>query len=590
MAFLIPGNATERTIFATPAEYLMNQGTDVEWRFIRFKLNANPTLAANRGIFSFKAFGVGVGGMSINASENVAGSVRGQDGINSQEFGALPTAGTEIRALMKHDYNTNEYAWFYQGALVASGTVDVGTNVLSKNGARLIELAGLDQDGIDIEILEFGCGTNGLPTDQECVEWTAGTRGTGNMSAAPDFAVTPIGNSEVTTFDGGGFTFTQSQGPISPSSDTPSLTGQKDTAFAITSVTDEHSGGGGHTMSVTDAATDLAFLGRRKADRQLRFTVAGTYSGADTPSSIRARIGTGGFASPVSETISGGSFTATFEIVGHGYGLEIASADDLVTTVLAMPGLRAGDFYLVAGQSNAAGQINDNDPGDPLPSVLGYGSTLYSMNNSGVVNALTSTAVDFVTKWAAARIQEISGVPICYHNIAVGASSLYSWRAGQSSYTAGDDELANRGIKGHANAPSVFWNQGESGVGGGSEDYETEFLLAFGEWKTNWGIRDVYIWPVYVQKAATVFRKMAREHADIHCPAITDQVDLLWNEYRTDNLHLESPRDAIEIAAMLFPDVCARRGYTTNPVVPPTQGLFVGSKPVQRVYLGGDLL
>ena len=178
MALILPGAAT-KSVFTTPAA-ISYSGATTEWRYGHFRFDGAIPVAvqATEGLFSASASGSTVG--SAQVSYNSAGlnvSLRGAiASLSKTVVSPLPAAGTDMRWLIKHNYATGAWAVFYNGAMVLSGTTDIGTTPLSPGLARSLTLSGSSYPGANLVIEQFGIGLGALPSDAEALAFTAGTK------------------------------------------------------------------------------------------------------------------------------------------------------------------------------------------------------------------------------------------------------------------------------------------------------------------------------------------------------------------------------------------------------------------------------
>lgn len=593
MPLILPGN-DPRAVFTSGDAIDMDQAANVEWRFIHMRfLDAKPSaVLAIEPLFEVRVGGTGAGDLSIAYnSASISAGVRGSSASKSVTMiSPLPADGTDMRFLWWHNYDTDEFGYYYNGATISEGTQDIGATTILPGGLRNIRLTGTIFETANLEIIECGLGVGGIPTSTEISNWMAGTAEVTSFANPPEYRIQPVGDGVTTGFTSGGLTFTQTAGATDPDTDAPYLTSGSATTLTVTQITDDNATGG-KDWTIASTST-LAFLGRHGTTGRANVTVTGTYTG-DDPSGIVFKIGGGAFAAATSEIIGGGSFSATFSVAGYGYSVSVASADDPDGSSVELTKVRVGDLWVGLGQSNMPGQIDDLDADDPLPTSYPYGQTLYRYDvNGSAMTEQTGPSGDMPWTWALVKAQYASSVPICWQNLGIGATTAESWQSTGSSYSTTDTRIAASGIKGHANKPRAIWNQGESGAGGGG-DYATEFGAAMDDMQTGWGLGAFWAFPIYNAPDGTVnqaLRTMSRKRSDLRVPGMTEAIKLAPNAAHTDNIHLESPRDAIEVATMIYVDILGAEGEASAIVPPATQSLYVGAVPVDRMYIGGDVL
>lgn len=189
--------------------------------------------------------------------------------------------------------------------------------------------------------------------------------------------------------------------------------------------------------------------------------VEGTYTGAQ-PTGLEGRW-LGGAWLPISlSAVGGGTFEGTFSNATAGQGtfeirdVDSPSVDDSMATV------GVGDVFLIAGQSNAAGELENYQEysGTLVATMWSYANDQWEeLADPTGANSAKGSAWPLLATYILAD----QGVPVAFIPTAVGSTTLvggtHDWQQGDALY---DDAVARYQAAAPGGLRAILWYQGES--------------------------------------------------------------------------------------------------------------------------------
>lgn len=219
--------------------------------------------------------------------------------------------------------------------------------------------------------------------------------------------------------------------------------------------------------AVTEA--DVYFVGRKASTGLASASISGTYTG-DVPSLMTAACGTG-LPVVVSSFVAGsGVWSGIMTAMQAGKSLSLVATNGAASqsTPLVMANFGVGDFGIIAGQSNASGQITQNfgGSGELFPAAHLAGSVMFWYDVSVPAFKLEVPRRDYHITRAFAALSRKTNVPICIINVGIGGTNIASWSyPNGSSWKAAVATLTAAKMIGSGNVPTVIWFQGEADSG-----------------------------------------------------------------------------------------------------------------------------
>jgi hypothetical protein len=275
-------------------------------------------------------------------------------------------------------------------------------------------------------------------------------------------------------------------------------------------------------------------------------TVSGTYTGV-IPTGVKIKTGDNSYRNVTSYEAEDGTWSGNI-VLQMGESLEYASVDNATTSTIA--GFACGPKFIIGGQSNGGGKIG-TDSGQVLPIEYIAGSKVYTQSKSdGSFSKYPAPAADFHIMHGIALLSRYSGEPVCVVNISIGATTIASWRTGESSYNTATAQLTTCNLINDSSEPSLFWYQGETDEGATADYYRAQSNGLTTDLIAGWGIGDSFVIPIKP-------RASGQPVVDGTLASITDNLnkyqacflgDVDWG---LDGIHITSPEEALTIGSRI---------------------------------------
>lgn len=268
-------------------------------------------------------------------------------------------------------------------------------------------------------------------------------------------------------------------------------------SFAITSINGD---------SVTQAG--VYFVGREYDLGSGSAFVTGTYTG-DVPVSMTGQCGTGLIITFSSFEASGGVWSGDLTFIPPGTSLSLIATNSLAeqSTPLVMANFGCGDFGIIAGQSNALGQVLDdfNSSGDLFPAAHIVGSIMFRFDSATSTFKLEVPRRDYHLTRALSFLSRKLAIPFCAVNVAIGSTKIDTWTyPNGSSWLSAEAVLNSARVLGSRNVPTVLWWQGESDRLTSIPVYKGALLQMVADMRSQWVIKEVLAVPVIYSLAQNI--------------------------------------------------------------------------------------
>lgn len=216
-------------------------------------------------------------------------------------------------------------------------------------------------------------------------------------------------------------------------------------------------------MSTTITITKpLAYqVYQRNGSNQADITITGTYTGT-APSGVQARW-QGGTWTNISATIGGGTYSGSLTAQTGGQGTLDVRDTGVPAVTASVTYIGVGDVFLVIGQSNAAGELDNSQI--YTHATLKAAQYGFTTNTWGELLDPTGANVAKGSVWPllATYIMASQSVPVAFIPCAVGGTSLVSgsaeWTSAGSRYVDTVARVAAAKVNG---IKAMLWYQGEN--------------------------------------------------------------------------------------------------------------------------------
>ena len=228
------------------------------------------------------------------------------------------------------------------------------------------------------------------------------------------------------------------------------------------------------------------FTLQRNSSSEADISITGTYAG--TPTAIQARFNNSSWVS-IDTNPTGGTFSGTLSDQSAGQGLVEVRFSDYITITDSSEYIGIGDIYIIAGQSNHDGQLDNYQ-------TYSHGSLKAIMYNDGTWQELsdpTGTWSDKGSIWPllATLHMAATDIPIAFITTAVASSGLVEpadWAVTGSDFINSKNAVIASGVN---TVLAMLWLQGENEAIDGTvsqSTYQTALMTMLNNYQTAIGL------------------------------------------------------------------------------------------------------
>lgn len=365
-----------------------------------------------------------------------------------------------------------------------AGVVKISQNVTTNNAATLVVTTGSTAGTLTITESVTGADTTTI------------TVATATLAVSPTTAV--ISTSPTLTFTGANTLWTTEtaaglftvSGVAGVSIGTPTVTTNTAATAVLTigattgtvTITDT-STGATTTFTVSATSGTIAITSpvqwktyQRNGSNQADIAITGTYTGGPATKTVEASFNGGAYATIA--TAAAGVYSGTLSAQAAGRGTLSVRFVNETAIIATVANLGIGDVFVVAGQSNAVGQLSalQTYTGAPKASAFGYVGGVGTWID-GIDPFISTNVAGSIWPIVATHVMGYTGFPVAFIQTAVGGKSLDngnpspfylskrepSTGVAGTGYNSATTQITNSGVNG---ARAILWVQCENDIDG----------------------------------------------------------------------------------------------------------------------------
>lgn len=318
--------------------------------------------------------------------------------------------------------------------------------------------------------------------------------------------------------------------------------------------------------SVTSSS--VYFVGRTRSLGAGVAIISGTYSG-DVPVSVSYQCGSATAQKLALFTASGGVWTGKANSITTGVSLTLIATNSggSQSSAVVMASFGCGDFGLIAGQSNAGGQIVDdyNSSGDMLPTAYIEDSVMFYFDVFTLTFKAGVPHRDYHLASAFALLSRKTLVPICTVNVGIGGTQVESWLyPSGDSWIEANAQIVAAHVPEAENDSFLIWFQGENDVGTDPDEYKVLLQQFVWNARAYWGASEILAVPVPLPSAAHIANatiEAATGGSTYLYPACCASDIRIDSPDYGDDLHIKRPSEGAIMGNRIGQTLIWRAGY-----------------------------